>query len=163
MGFMQYLLHKAIESLRVERPGMYRFYKRLEDRCELRCHCGQMPNRRPKICLESDLICSCFFRTLMSSSKPNGQTPNGQGKTNLEDDIAQLSALLSQEPSEGDDGDVAELLRQIEKADGMAQGVESKLDNVLQNLDNLLASLEPKVDVDGVAESSTAQGVNESQ
>jgi hypothetical protein len=99
----------------------------------------------------------------MSSSKPNGQTPNGQGKTNLEDDIAQLSALLSQEPSEGDDGDVAELLRQIEKADGMAQGVESKLDNVLQNLDNLLASLEPKADVDGVAESSTAQGVNESQ
>lgn len=60
----------------------------------------------------------------------------------LEADIAQLSALLSQDTPEGN-ADVAELLRGIEAADGMAQGVEKKLDDMLNNLDRLLASLEP--------------------
>jgi hypothetical protein len=69
--------------------------------------------------------------------------------------IAQLSSLLVQEPAEGET-DVAELLRTIEAADGMAQGVESKLDNMLENLDNLLASLESKADTNNVKGSNAA-------
>ena len=46
-------------------------------------------------------------------------------------------------PSSGDDeADVAELLRQLESADGIAKGVETRLDDIIGNLDNLLASLE---------------------
>jgi hypothetical protein len=91
----------------------------------------------------------------MSSQETNGQAPSNPGMTNLSADIAQLSSLLSQEPAEGD-ADVAELLRTIEAADGMAQGVESKLDNMLENLDSLLASLESKADANNVTESSAA-------
>ncbi|KAF7975197.1 hypothetical protein HWV62_10262 [Athelia sp. TMB] len=59
----------------------------------------------------------------------------------LEGDVSQLSALLSQ-GTPARDADVTELLRGIETADGMAQGVEKKLDEMLNNLDELLASLE---------------------
>lgn len=69
--------------------------------------------------------------------------------------IAQLSSLLVQKPVEGDT-DVAELLRTIETADGMAQGVESKLDSMLENLDNLLVSLESKADTDNMTGSNMA-------
>lgn len=62
-------------------------------------------------------------------------------KSGLEGDIARLSALLSQ-GTPAKEADVAELLRGIETADGMAQGVEAKLDEMLNNLDQLLASLE---------------------
>lgn len=75
----------------------------------------------------------------MSSNNTNGQSAN------LEADIAQIRSFLSQEPSEGDsDSNLAELLRKMDAADGMAKGVESKLDNMLENLDQLLASLEPE-------------------
>jgi hypothetical protein len=89
----------------------------------------------------------------MSSQEPNGQASSDHGLTNL--NIAQLSSLLVQEPAEGET-DVAELLRTIEAADGMAQGVESKLDNMLENLDNLLASLESKADTNNVKGSNAA-------
>ena len=65
-------------------------------------------------------------------------------KSGLEGDISQLSALLSQ-GTPARDADVAELLRGIETADGMAQGVEKKLDEMLNNLDELLASLESEI------------------
>jgi hypothetical protein len=83
----------------------------------------------------------------MSSQETNGQAPSNPG---LSADIAQL---LSLESAEGD-AHVAELLRTIEAADGMAQGVESKLDNMLENLDSLLASLESKAGANNVTESS---------
>lgn len=92
---------------------------------------------------------------MSDSTKSNGQS-NGHTSTSLEADIAQLSALLSQEPSQGDsDVNVAELMRRIETADGMAEGVENKLDNVLSNLDHLLASLESPESKDGDEESRT--------
>ncbi|KDQ51136.1 hypothetical protein JAAARDRAFT_103360, partial [Jaapia argillacea MUCL 33604] len=40
------------------------------------------------------------------------------------------------------DQEVAELLRRLETADGLARGVESRLDSVIDELDGLLASLE---------------------
>jgi hypothetical protein len=79
----------------------------------------------------------------MTSVKHKDQI-NGQGTTTSEPDITQLASFLSREPSD-QDADVAELLRRIDEADGMAEGVESKLDDMLDNLDNLLASLEPEV------------------
>jgi hypothetical protein len=91
----------------------------------------------------------------MSSQKPNGQASSNHGLTNLNANIAQLSSLLVQKPVEGDT-DVAELLRTIETADGMAQGVESKLDSMLENLDNLLVSLESKADTDNMTGSNMA-------
>jgi hypothetical protein len=103
-----------------------------------------------------------FPFAIMSSTEPNGQALNGQDKTTLEADIAQLSALLSEASAEGD-ADVAELLQRIDTADGMAQGVESKLDNMLENLDNLLASLESQADVGDVVKSSTVEGLGDEQ
>lgn len=74
----------------------------------------------------------CLTRSLCAATMSN---------TKLEADIAQLGALLSQDIPEGNT-DVAELLRGIEAAGGMADGVEKKLDDMLNNLDHLLASLE---------------------
>ena len=92
----------------------------------------------------------------MSSGAQNGQDLNGQGKIDLGVDVAQLSSLLSQESAEGD-ADVAELLRRIDTAESMAQGVETKLDNMLENLDTLLASLESRTDAYHVGEKGTTQ------
>lgn len=55
------------------------------------------------------------------------------------------------DPSLFGDEDVAELLKQLSNADSMAQGMESKVDSVLQNLDELLALL-------GAQETSTTSG-----
>jgi hypothetical protein len=85
----------------------------------------------------------------MSPQEPNGQASNKCGITDSNANITQLSSLLAQGRAEGD-SDVKELLRTIETADSMAQGVESRLDNMLQNLDNLLESLESKAGADNV-------------
>jgi hypothetical protein len=60
----------------------------------------------------------------------------------IEIDVAQLKQLLSQEPSAESETEIAELLQRLESVDGMARGVESRLDDVLGNLNDLLASLE---------------------
>lgn len=65
-------------------------------------------------------------------------------ETNLdiEAEISQISTALSSGPDQLDEGlgaeDIKELLSQLNSADSMAQGVESKLDNILENLDRLL-------------------------
>ncbi|KAF8167498.1 hypothetical protein B0H34DRAFT_792216 [Crassisporium funariophilum] len=59
----------------------------------------------------------------------------------IEEDINQMSKLLSGSPSLLGGDDVAELLHRLTSADSMAQGMESKLDGMLENLDQLLASL----------------------
>ncbi|KII93277.1 hypothetical protein PLICRDRAFT_35466 [Plicaturopsis crispa FD-325 SS-3] len=75
-----------------------------------------------------------------SSSKPTA------GADDMSADIAQLSALLSEDPpANGSENEVAELLRRLNSAEGMAQGVESRLDEMLENLDNLLKTLDPEV------------------
>lgn len=83
----------------------------------------------------------------MTTSEPNGTIPDSNTQRtaleNLEVDVAQLSLLLAQEPTSEGDTEIAELLQRLESADGMARGVESRLDDILGNLDNMLASLEP--------------------
>jgi hypothetical protein len=90
----------------------------------------------------------------MSPTNPNGSSLPSASElletlqtTKLEADLAQLTTLLSQETlSSDDDANVIELLQRLESADGMAQGVENKLDDILEKLDGLINSLESKGD-----------------
>lgn len=77
----------------------------------------------------------------MTSNQTNSQKVDAS--KNLEADISQ-SSFLSQELSEAEsDANLADLLREMDAADGVARDVETKLDDMLENLDQLLASLEP--------------------
>jgi hypothetical protein len=69
--------------------------------------------------------------------------PASKASNNLDVGLDQISNLMSQygvDPS--DDADISELLGTLETADGMANGVEGKLDDILKNLDTLLESME---------------------
>ncbi|KAI0328472.1 hypothetical protein GY45DRAFT_1326351 [Cubamyces sp. BRFM 1775] len=82
----------------------------------------------------------------MPSSLSNGNAPKrdgGNASSSLEADIALLSNLLSQNVDESDP-DVAEVLRRLEAAEGIADGVESRLDGIIDHLDNLLSDLEAR-------------------
>jgi hypothetical protein len=59
-------------------------------------------------------------------------------------ELAFLQQVISSSESteEGTDGDIFELLKRLDSADGVAQGVESKLDKLLDNLEGLLEGLE---------------------
>jgi hypothetical protein len=82
----------------------------------------------------------------MPSTYTNQNIPRRQATkslNNLDSGNDQLSNLMSQygvDPN--DDTDISELLGTLETADGMANGVEGKLDDILKNLDKLLESME---------------------
>ncbi|PFH49663.1 hypothetical protein AMATHDRAFT_48505 [Amanita thiersii Skay4041] len=86
----------------------------------------------------------------MSTNNPSLPAPSAVDATKLFDsldvDIAQISLLMSEYNVDvgGDETDISELLKRLESANGMADGVESKLDGILGNLDELLELLEPK-------------------
>lgn len=85
----------------------------------------------------------------MAADKPtavNGTASNGDYNTA---DIAMLTTLLAQQTSDTDaesvsmsDVDIAEELRRIEAAHGLAEGMEDRLDGLIGNLDRLLESLQ---------------------
>ncbi|KAJ6469591.1 hypothetical protein C8R47DRAFT_1325505 [Mycena vitilis] len=83
-----------------------------------------------------------------SSDKPNASQPSpDQITAAIEADVAELNELLSRETlDEAGEASVEELLARLESADGVAKGVENKLDALLGNLDTLLASLEKNDD-----------------
>ncbi len=65
--------------------------------------------------------------------------------SSADSDAALLSSLLSQVSSEDlpeDEAELAELLRKLEEADGLAQGMEGRLDTIIGKLDDLLGSLQ---------------------
>ncbi|KAI0801495.1 hypothetical protein C8Q74DRAFT_1179016, partial [Fomes fomentarius] len=66
--------------------------------------------------------------------------------SSLEVDIARLTRLLSEDlvDDANTEADVEELLRRIEAAEGLADGVEEQLDGIIGNLDNLLHDLEER-------------------
>ncbi|KAK7464470.1 hypothetical protein VKT23_006640 [Stygiomarasmius scandens] len=78
----------------------------------------------------------------------NGTTPVNASRdmVSIEQDISRLSAILSgsgaNSEEELDERSLAELFKQLEGATGLMNGVEDKLDNILGNLDGLLAALE---------------------
>jgi hypothetical protein len=85
--------------------------------------------------------------------------PNG-AESGLDAEVAALAALLSQghvDESELSEQHLAELLRQLEQADGVARGVEDRLDGMLKNLDDLLEGMESGSQ-DGKQEGSSADG-----
>lgn len=58
--------------------------------------------------------------------------------------VAFLQQVISSSgpTEEGAEGDIFEILKQLEAADGVAQGVESKLDKLLENLEGMIEGLE---------------------
>jgi hypothetical protein len=62
----------------------------------------------------------------------------------LASEVAFLQDVLSSPPpTEAESGsNIAALLKQLDTADGVAQGVESRLDKLLSNLEGLLEGLE---------------------
>jgi hypothetical protein len=106
--------------------------------------------------------CFCFFDTMTTHNvEEAGTYPTASESlkdTNreidvVEADIAKLALLLSPESdNNGDDADVSKLLGRLENANGMAQGVEDKLDHLLEKLDGLLASLETKGELEKISE-----------
>jgi ABC-type transporter Mla subunit MlaD len=86
-----------------------------------------------------------------SAPKINGGENNAL-PTSLQQDINQIQSALDQLSNEESDDTVAELttvqdvqqlLQSLERANGVAGGVEGKLDDLLSNLDSLLNALEP--------------------
>ncbi|KAG1813997.1 uncharacterized protein BJ212DRAFT_1365002 [Suillus subaureus] len=71
---------------------------------------------------------------------------NNRLDSNLEADIAHLNTLLLNGSLDGshETEDLMEILARLESADGMAKGIEEKLDGILGTLDNLLTSLETR-------------------
>jgi hypothetical protein len=66
-------------------------------------------------------------------------THNFNTDDTLRADDVESSSTVS---NANEEADVAELLQRLESADGMAKGLESRLDDILGNLDNLLVTLE---------------------
>lgn len=84
-----------------------------------------------------------------ASSRAAASAPNGAPKQDtantLSAELSRLELLIS--GSSGDeenlgDEEVMELLRQMEEADGLASGIEDKLDGLLENLEGMLKGLE---------------------
>ena len=85
---------------------------------------------------------SGFFTFSMDTNSTNGDTIVANEKeTESDSEQTSLSELLAEDPSLLGGDDVAELLQRLSSADSMAQGMEAKIDSVLQDLDELLALL----------------------
>lgn len=80
----------------------------------------------------------------MSNSSPTKESlkTSSQQLEEIEGDFSKLTGLVNGKSSVLGLNDVTELLQELEGTDGMAQEVESKLDNVLSNLDDLLKILD---------------------
>lgn len=81
------------------------------------------------------------FTMPATNSKHEPDTPN-----DLHADVATLSSLIPELLSASEDADVTELLGSLDSANGLAAGVESRLDNLLGDLDSLLVALQAKGD-----------------
>ncbi|KAJ7361365.1 hypothetical protein DFH08DRAFT_843917 [Mycena albidolilacea] len=105
----------------------------------------------------------------MSSDKASDKPNPTQLTASIEQDIAELNELLSKETlDDAGEASVAELLARLESADGVAKGVETKLDALLGNLDSLLAALEEEKADTSVQEGSqqppaTSQSTDEGE
>ena len=93
--------------------------------------------------LEISLI--IIFMDTPTTNSINGDTivANEKEILQIESDLTQtsISKLLAEDPTLLGGEDVAELLQRLSGADSMAQGMESRIDSVLQHLDEILALL----------------------
>jgi len=110
----------------------------------------------------SAFVIACAPQSPMSSDKKTPEQPNQT--PSLEADISTLASLIASTTTATTNGDrtddpeavdggkieelgveeVEELIRRIEAANGIADGVEDKLDGILEHLDGLLSSLGTK-------------------
>ncbi|EIW87196.1 hypothetical protein CONPUDRAFT_161789 [Coniophora puteana RWD-64-598 SS2] len=91
------------------------------------------------------------------TSSTNNASAQPPLQARLQSDIDQLQALLSNGELDGDGVEnLAELLSRLEDANGVAEGVESRLDDVIGTLDTLLASLEQQEQEGSQKESTTS-------
>ena len=89
----------------------------------------------------------------MSSSAPYYSQNGFPAKLSLNADMALLQKLLSEDIDDSNPENVAELLKQFEAAEGLAGGVEERLDGIMDHLDALLGDLEAK-HTDGTVEAT---------
>lgn len=90
-------------------------------------------------------ITMALDKNAQDDTKPGAEPVNLS--TSLESDMAMLASLLTQPQddlpeSDADDPQVTELLKRLTAADGVAKGVEERLDGIIENLDLLLTALE---------------------
>ncbi|KAH9837363.1 uncharacterized protein C8Q71DRAFT_598392 [Rhodofomes roseus] len=76
-------------------------------------------------------------------AQANG-APASQPRNTLDADLALLQSLLAQGQNDESEADVAEILRRLETADGIATGLESRLDDIMGNINTMLGVLEPQ-------------------
>ena len=92
----------------------------------------------------------------MSSSVPNGPQDGTPAKPSIDADVALLQKLLSEDIDDSNPENVAELLKRLEAAEGLAGGVEERLDGIMDHLDALLGDLEAK-HTDGAVETAETE------
>ncbi|KAI0652728.1 hypothetical protein C8Q79DRAFT_939097 [Trametes meyenii] len=79
----------------------------------------------------------------------------------FEADIALLSNLLSQKVDECEP-DATELLRRVDTAESIANGVEERLDGIIDHIDSLLSGIEARA-VRGAGDSLVATQVDQKE
>ncbi|CAE6440993.1 hypothetical protein AG1IA_05643 [Rhizoctonia solani AG-1 IA] len=67
---------------------------------------------------------------------------NIDGVRALEEALAGINSVLSREGEELSEQDLAKVLKQLEAAEGVADDVEGKLDEMLKNLGGMIEGLE---------------------
>ncbi|EJU04252.1 hypothetical protein DACRYDRAFT_98959 [Dacryopinax primogenitus] len=76
----------------------------------------------------------------LSSNKPlNGSGPHAAA-TQLADLLRDIQSFDPSDPSSAED--IGQLLKSIEQADGIAKGIDSRLDTLLQDLEGMIGVLE---------------------
>ncbi|KAG6907946.1 hypothetical protein DXG01_006804 [Tephrocybe rancida] len=95
---------------------------------------------------------------------------NGTTNTTLADlnalttDLARLDSLLAKtELTEEEDVDVAELLKRLESAEGMAGEVEDRIDGILAKLDGLIEDIGVPDKNEGATETAQPEIVSDTQ
>ena len=95
-------------------------------------------------------FCSGPYLTVMHRSSTTESQSSSNGTRSLDVDIALLGSLLSQssgsEECDIEGPELQKLLKRLETADGVAQGVESRLDEIIGSLDQILGGLEAKAE-----------------
>lgn len=78
------------------------------------------------------------------NTDPNSQTQGGNidGVRALEEALAGINSALTRDGEELSEQDLAKVLKQLEAAEGVADDVEGKLDELLKNLGGMLEGLE---------------------
>jgi glutaredoxin 2 len=87
---------------------------------------------------------------MASGNHTNDINNVNQNISKMQAEVKELQSLLSGEENTADSAntteltaaDLQELLRRLETADGISQGVENRLDDILSDLDDLISSLD---------------------